>query len=239
VSMTKKQLEAQLLGALENLRRAERALGEVSLNLDSTYVQPFSDRLNVPTSEAASSAVKRAQSEWAKKITEPPPGKPSPEIDKYIRGVDGLGWSSADASDLSSPHPYIRDSFSWCGAFVSWCYGLHTTRTMRKKTFPSCYRMYRDWAGSSRSRGVGDIKQGDILTVWTTTTKSIRSKYHYGQHIALVITPPDDEGYVTTIEGNARGEGPKGSTFEGVITRKRYIQNIAYVYRLLSEDIVC
>lgn len=237
--MTKKQLEAQLLGALENLRRAERALGEVSLNLDSTYVQPFSDRLNVPTSEAASSAVKRAQSEWAKKITEPPPGKPSPEIDKYIRGVDGLGWSSADASDLSSPHPYIRDSFSWCGAFVSWCYGLHTTRTMRKKTFPSCYRMYRDWAGSSRSRGVGDIKQGDILTVWTTTTKSIRSKYHYGQHIALVITPPDDEGYVTTIEGNARGEGPKGSTFEGVITRKRYIQNIAYVYRLLSEDIVC
>jgi len=99
--------------------------------------------------------------------------------------------------------------------------------------------MYRDWAGSSRSRGVGDIKQGDILTVWTTTTKSIRSKYHYGQHIVLVITPPDDEGYVTTIEGNARGEGPKGSSFEGVITRKRYIQNIAYVYRLLSEDIVC
>ena len=105
----------------------------------------------------------------------------------------------------------------------------------RYKVFPSTYRMYEAWARSSRNRGTSDIQAGDILTVFTTDNKSLRKKYHYGQHIVMCEFVDGDE--IHTIEGNAKGELGDGSYGEGVIKRTRKIKDVAYVYRLLGEDL--
>jgi len=179
--------------------------------------------------------IKNAEREWGLNISEPPRGQKEERIDAYIRSNLGLGWSSADIKHLDKPMPYTRDSFSWCGAFAAFCYGDLVPLALRKKVFPSTYRMYDHWARSSRNRGVKDIQSGDIVVVWTSEKQSIREKYHYGQHITLCEFVDGDE--VHTIEGNAKGELGDGTWGEGVIKRKRNIKDIAYVYRLLSEDL--
>jgi len=56
-----------------------------------------------------------------------------------------------------------------------------------------------------------------------------------GNHITLCVEPPNDLGLFSTIEGNAKGQTPKGRA-EGVIKRQRDVNSIAHIYRLLPED---
>jgi len=233
MSLTKKELIEQKKKLEDELRRTERALNSLALDLNVDYINPMSDRLGV--AQAPRQVMQIAQGEWEANIAEPPKGQKMPRIDSYIRSNLGLGWSSADVRDLSKPLPYTRDSFSWCGAFAAFCYGNITPPALRKKVFPSTFRMYDNWARSSRNRGKKDIQPGDIITVWTTEKASIRSKYHYGQHIVLCEYVDGDKIY--TIEGNAKGELGDGTYGEGVIKRTRDLKDVAYVYRLLGEDL--
>jgi len=233
MSLTKRELIEQKRKLEDELRRTERALNSLALDLNLEYTPPKSDRLGV--AQAPEQVLQIAEGEWASNVSEPPKGEEMPRIDGYIRSNLGLGWSSADVNHLDKPAPYTRDSFSWCGAFAAFCYGNITPLALRKKVFPSTYRMYANWAQSSRNRGRSDIQPGDILTVWTTSNSSVRGKFHYGQHIVLCEYVDGDEIY--TIEGNAKGELGDGSTGEGVIKRTRSIKDVAYVYRLLGEDL--
>ena len=233
MSLTKKELIEQNKNLKEELRRAERALNALSIDLNLDYNPPMSDRLSV--AQAPYQVMKNAQREWDLNVSEPPKGQEQPRIDEYIRSNLGLGWSSADIKHLDKKAPYTRDSFSWCGAFAAFCYGDLVPLAMRKKIFPSTFRMYDHWARSSRNRGKGDIQAGDIVVVWTSQSQSVRDKYHYGQHITLCEFVDGDE--IHTIEGNAKGELGDGTWGEGVIKRKRSLKDVAYVYRLLSEDL--
>ena len=233
MSNTKKELIEIQKKLKDEIRRLERSLRSVVLELDTKYIMPTSDRLGVAS--APNEVLDRANQEWDYNIHEPAPGHEDARIDAYIRSSLGLNWSSADVNRLDKPTPYTRDSFSWCGAFAAWCYGEITPVALRKKVFPSTYRMYSHWANSSRNRGKEDIQPGDIITVWTSSNYDIRRKYHYGQHI--VICEFIDGDLIHTIEGNAKGELGDGTQGEGVIKRTRKIEDVAYVYRLLSEDL--
>ena len=58
-----------------------------------------------------------------------------------------------------------------------------------------------------------------------------------GDHITLCVDSSTiDQGYITTIEGNAHGELGDGTNGEGVIKRQRTINEFAHVYRLLADD---
>ena len=75
------------------------------------------------------------------------------------------------------------------------------------------------------------MNAGDIVVIYTSKRST------QGDHITLCIDASTiDQGYITTIEGNAHGELGDGEYGEGVIKRRREIKEIAHVYRLLGVD---
>jgi hypothetical protein len=205
------------------IRRYKRALAQaqIDLTVDEVDTRPARAVYACPQSEEA---VKRASAEWGRNVTEPEYEGDWQRINTYIKGSEGLGWSWED--------DYTHNGqFSWCGAFAAFAYGQSVLPSIRKKIFPSCYRMWANWGASSRCRDGENPLPGDIVTVYTSSDKSPS----YGNHIVLCVSAIDGEGYFHTIEGNAHGEGPEGR-IEGVIKRTRHMSNVAHIYRLLSED---
>jgi hypothetical protein len=91
--------------------------------------------------------------------------------------------------------------------------------------------MYKAWSQSSRRIEPAKVSPGDIVIVFTSK-RSIQ-----GDHITLCVDASTiDQGYITTIEGNAHGELGDGEYGEGVITRQRTLDEFAHVYRLLGDD---
>ena len=167
--------------------------------------------------------MKRAEAEWKRNVTEPSYGGDWQRIDTYIRSSQGLGWS------WESPYEH-NGQFSWCGAFAAFAYQSVLPK-IRQKIFPSCYRMWANWGSTSRCRDGEQPLPGDIVTVYTSDERSPAQ----GNHIVLVLSPPDEHGDFHTLEGNAHGMGPNGR-IEGVIGRTRNMSTVAHIYRLLSED---
>lgn len=243
--MTKKELEAEnllltqqleLIGSefkelSEELRRSIRYISLCEQDAAEPYQMPMSDTIDYHARPQAKDALQRAEGEWLKKVQEPPRGEGQLDIQKYIR--QGLTWQSCDRKDFGQPLPYVRDSFSWCGAFAAWCY-ITLKRDIRKKIMPSCSRLSSNWGRSGRNRTGGPIQAGDILTVWTTQRGDQRNAY--GQHIVLACGPANDQGMIDTVEGNAKGSGPEGQYYEGVIKRQRSLEDVARVYRPFEED---
>jgi hypothetical protein len=91
--------------------------------------------------------------------------------------------------------------------------------------------MFANWGSTSRCRDGEQPLPGDIVTVYTSDERSPAQ----GNHIVLVLSPPDEHGDFHTLEGNAHGMGPNGR-IEGVIGRTRNMSTVAHIYRLLSED---
>lgn len=214
---TKVELENRVSKLEHELRRVNRALGQAQLDIDVTVKQGH-NHLTPAVSEHARTAIKRAQAEWDKNIVDP-----CSRIDTYIKSSEGLGWGWEK--------PYVKNGqFAWCGAFASYCYASVSANT-RKKIFPSCYRMYSNWATTSRKISVDAVQAGDIVVIYTSK-RSVQ-----GDHITLCVDASTvHEGYISTIEGNAHGELADGSYGEGVIKQKRELDKIAHVYRLLSVD---
>jgi len=93
---------------------------------------------------------------------------------------------------------------------------------VRRRHMASCYRLWKagktiegvaeDGAIPVRAVDADAIRPGDIVVVGN-------GKKRWGDHICLVERVQG--GLVYTIEGNARGVGPDGDTFEGVVKRTR------------------
>jgi len=167
-------------------------------------------------------------------------------IDDIIRGPEGLGWSRCSA--LVREYRWDGD-YEWCGAFAAYCWAPFIAVDIRKRYFPSTYRLdrygqhkrafleavpavpveqRRKWLDMSTAT-IADIeafgpRAGDILIV---------NGSGYGQHITLVerwnaatATKPFD-----TVEGNATGKGPNGERFQGVVTQVRALKDCRRLIR--------
>jgi len=205
------------------IRRYQRALAQANIDLSAPEADTRPDRA-VYACPQSEQAMKRAEAEWQRNVTEPSYGGDWQRIDAYIRSSQGLGWSWES--------PYERNGqFSWCGAFAAFAYGESVLPKIRQKIFPSCYRMWANWGSTSRCRDGEQPLPGDIITVFTSDEQTPVQ----GNHIVLVVSSPDEHGDFHTLEGNAHGEGPEGR-IEGVIKRTRNMSTVAHIYRLLSED---
>lgn len=157
-------------------------------------------------------ALDAALAEWELGVREP-----DARIDEYIRGAQGLGWGTADAINWTPDAPYTRNGmFQWCGAFAAFCWGsAGLLPKLRNKKWASTVRLY-NWAQDS-ARVVtvpDDLSPGDVVIV-------TRGKKKQGEHICIVERVDLDTKLVHTVEGNARGIGPDGEVYEGVIKRTR------------------
>ena len=224
---TKRQLEEQLDLLEHENRRYRRAMNQICIDIDKTVeinVNVNIDR-KVRPNERVLNAIKRSEAEWEKNVTEPNGGGDWRQINLYIKSLDGLGWTWED--------DYVKNGqFAWCGAFASFVYGDEVNLNVRKNTFPSCYRMSRDWTNSSRVQSKESIFPGDIITVYTSEDQSPS----YGNHIVIALSQLNDQGEFHTIEGNAHGIGPDQTWREGVSKRTRNLSSVARVYRLIDED---
>lgn len=205
------------------IRRYQRALAQANIDLSAPEADTRPDRA-VYACPQSEQAMKRAEAEWQRNVTEPSYGGDWQRIDTYIRSSQGLGWSWESSYERNG-------QFSWCGAFAAYAYGESVLPSIRKKIFPSCYRMWANWGSTSRCRDGEQPLPGDIVTVCTSDEQTPVQ----GNHIVLVVSSPDEHGDFHTLEGNAHGEGPEGR-IEGVIKRTRNMSTVAHIYRLLSED---
>jgi hypothetical protein len=162
-----------------------------------------SPQVSVDTTTAILAA---AVEEWESHVEEPP-GQGWERIDHYIRSDEGLGWDWAKQ--------YVKDrQFAWCGAFAAYCYGSAGLRlSIRKRVFPSTYRLYRWSSGNNRRIQSEDIQLGDVVVVGPKGAR------RWGNHITIAVRVGDDG--IETIEGNAVGEGEGGVRYEGVVRQFR------------------
>ena len=229
-------LEAELKSAAHRLRHIERELLASQIDL-----RPGDDRAGAPepitdqVAQAALDATLRAEGEWELDVTEPGLGGAhgADRINVYISGSDGLQWPDANMKK-DGANPYEKNGdFAWCGAFAAYCWAT-LKPSIRKSTFPSTYRLWRDW--QSRRIPASNMRAGDIVVVWNdSATAEDREKKPYGQHITICRQPGADS--YTTWEGNARATGPDGRYREGVGTRERELSNVAVVYRPQASDL--
>lgn len=220
---TKAELSTQIEHLEHEVRRLKRSVSHLSLDCTPEQGRGGYDRAVYP-SEQARRAIERAEAEWERDVTEPQYEGDYERINAYIKGRDGLNWSWEK--------DYTKDGqFSWCGAFVAFCYGSALRADIRKKIMPSCYRLMNNWGRTSRLRDGEEPMPGDIVVVFTDDTHSPSQ----GNHITLCVGAPDESGNFPTIEGNAHGMSPHGPT-EGVIKRERSLDSVAHIYRLLPED---
>lgn len=214
---TKAELQDQLSNLKQDYRRLERAFNQAQLDINALEVEDH-NYLTPAISDQAREAIKRAEIEWNQEIVDP-----CNRINTYIKSSEGIGWSWED--------DYVKNGqFAWCGAFAAFCY-TKVNLTIRKKIFPSCYRLYSNWSKTSRKIKTENIQAGDIVVIYTSK-RSVQ-----GDHITLCVDASTmSEGYIQTIEGNARGDLGNGEYGEGVIRQTRQLDSIAHVYRLLGSD---
>jgi hypothetical protein len=216
---TKAELETTIEDLEHRIRRLDRSLNQARLDVEELPTAAY-NRFETPhLNDNAREALTRAAAEWEAMVHDP-----SERVNLYIKSSHGIGWSWEP--------DYIKNGqFAWCGAFAAWCH-TRVKSNIRKKVFPSCYRLYQAWGQTSRKISPEKVLPGDIVVVYAAK-RSIQ-----GDHITLCYDSSTlgDEGYITTIEGNAHGEFPDGSKGEGVIKRKRKLIEFAHVYRLTADD---
>ena len=216
---TKAELEQQLDDLKHDLRRSERALNQARLDLEQLDTNAYTQKHTTPAlSPQTRQALDRAYAEWERVVIDP-----DARVDTYCKSREGSGWSwQAD---------YTKNGqYAWCGFFAAFC---HTAVKfpIRQKIFPSCYRLYQNWSKTSRCIDHSKVQPGDIVVVYSS------KRALQGDHITLCIDNSTiNEGYITTIEGNAHGTLGDGEYGEGVIKRERKLEEFAHVYRLLGED---
>ena len=216
---TKAELEQKLDDLKHDLRRSERALNQARLDLEQLDTNAYSQNHTTPAlSPQTRQALDRAHAEWERVVVDP-----DARVDTYCKSREGAGWSwQADYTH--------NGQYAWCGFFAAFC---HTAVKfpIRQKIFPSCYRLYKNWSKTSRSIEHSKVAPGDIVVVYSS------KRALQGDHITLCIDNSTiNEGYITTIEGNAHGTLGNGEYGEGVIKRQRKFSEFAHVYRLLGED---
>lgn len=154
-------------------------------------------------------------------------------IDACIRSDDGLGWSSC--STVVKSYRWDGD-YEWCGAFAAYCWHASIPLAIRRRYFPSTYRLdrygrhkrafaeavpvvplsmrrkYLAIDGDADDVDAFAPRAGDILIV---------NGRGYGQHITIVESWDPITCVFRTVEGNATGEGPDGQRHQGVVRQTR------------------
>lgn len=167
-------------------------------------------------------------------------------IDDCIRSPSGLGWGRCSA--FTGPYRWDGD-YEWCGAFAARCWSHSIGLAIRKRYFPSTYRLNkygqhkrafiesvptvapehrRKWlAIDGDADDIDDFgpRAGDILIV---------NGKGYGQHITIVERWDPDLMHFLTVEGNATGKGPKGERYQGVV---RQVRPLAVCRRLIRPGL--
>lgn len=190
---------------------------------------------------------------WSERIEEPP-GAGWQGIDRFIRSPLGLGWGTADAKTWKPGAAYDKNNmFSWCGAFVAFLLGsLGLALALRYKHLASTGRLLRAFRGTPRYiADLAQVQPGDVAVVSDGSLAE-------GEHIVFVLDVLPG-GVLLTAEGNARGLGPDGKVYEGVVKRTRPLpkrfggpgvnaklrcpvsgrpqtMQVVHVYRFLDED---
>jgi hypothetical protein len=211
-----------------------------------------------PRGEVAAAA---AMTRWNALVQEPP-GQNSGLIDGMIRSC---GWTysvaSKDVRDArraaGQPNPdtyRVNGDFSWCGVFVGDAWkqagiapeALPDFRDRYKRRplmmFSSCYRLVSHWArNTARVVEPQSAQIGDVVIVGAKPGSSKGAK-HWGSHVTMALGAPVN-GEIPTVEGNAKGAGPNGERYEGVIRRSRPLASnnpktyrVLWVLRPLDED---
>ena len=213
---TKTELEAQIQELKHDVRRMDRALNQASLDLEE--LAPRMIHHPIPHLDPRSAeAIARGLTEW-ERIVEDPDNR----INTYIRSNQGIGWGWEKQYTTNG-------QFAWCGAFAAFCWTT-VKLDLRKKIFPSCYRLYSNWSRTSRKIEANLMLPGDIVVVYST------KRAPQGDHITICVSAPNCDSVFKTVEGNAHGQLGDGSHGEGVIRRERNLDEVAHVYRLLGGD---
>lgn len=178
--------------------------------------------------------VATALEEWNRGVREPRHGTEYRRIEtEYIAGESGLAWTW---------QRYEKDGdLAWCGAFAAYCHGrAGLRRELRSAHLASCYKLCKWSKGNARRVDWHNesIRPGDIVIVGGAKAKS------WGQHITICERFDAERGEVHTIEGNATGLLPDGTTAEGVIRRRRSLPRpglsdkswVMHVIRPLADD---
>jgi hypothetical protein len=167
-----------------------------------------------------------ALTEWHRNIVEGRDKDSNRRIKQY--SVEGAGWSWWRR--LAARILWRR---AWCGFFAAWCYAQDgLSLAIRRKHLPSTYRLDR-WCREDEMIRVAleDLRPGDILVVG--------HRKRYGDHICIVDTVQKPGSRWATIEGNAKGRLPGGTTTgrrDGVIRRVRTYGEARYGVRPLVSD---
>jgi hypothetical protein len=222
---------------LETVRHAWRERNSAELEVAAAEHVPLpgpssSGPAGESTADGLEAALARADEEWRRPVVEPK-GRGWERIDEYIRGPQGLEWTWESR--------YTRNQqFAWCGAFAAFCLEAAGLKAdLRNKVMPSTYRLHRWASNTPRFVQPDSVARGDIVIVGPATGRV------WGSHITLCDTVEGD-GWLRTIEGNARGEGPDGSRYEGVIRQRRPLAHqaqspatyrVLYGIRLLAGDV--
>mgnify|MGYP006287574143 CR=1 FL=1 len=185
--------------------------------------------------------VSAADAEWRKNIKDFDAGQEATpeEIGKYFRNT-GWQWFLDQYSNGTYTERWRQQPWqSYCGLFVAYC-GLHVgrhvaddqcaavalKRHVASAVLPSTVKLAdrSRWKTQPKRPGLIELQPGDIATVGDY-------KGGAGSHIVLVVSRPSNKE-VETIEGNATGRFPDGTTGEGVIRRTRKLDEIHATYRL-------
>lgn len=240
--------------AYDNITSPKRRLERIAEmdNID------YGDANGYMSQERVGVALAFAQAEWEKRIVEPNRryANGAAQIDKYIRLL-GLEWPSAALDEDDTPEYTRNGQFQWCGAFVAACLkAAGLKREIRYYHMPSCSRLYNghrkkgNWANrDSKVRRIPlrKVRPGDIVIVGYFDTEKNRRKERYkvaGSHITICAEVAADGKSIYTFEGNARGAGPDGKRYEGVIKQQRFFEargidyGIMHVIRPLEADFV-
>lgn len=149
-----------------------------------------------------------------------------PEIDKYFK---------ADDYDPNGSKPG-DDGYAWCASFVCWVIRealvsvgakAKTSGFERPKT-PSAWGMEawslaQDATTWTRKPHRNDIQAGDIVV------------FRFS-HVGFAISAPDNDGWVTTVEGNTDAAGSREGG--GVFIKKRHVSKIRSRIRFRQDKLV-
>lgn len=199
-------------------RRAARMALLDDAPADDAYIPSYT----APTIAGAGLAAIEWLREAFGRHVEEPRGQGWEQIDDLIRGELGLNWPTADPTWKRAGVAYGPGAtkFQWCGATVARAYGhaglLHA---VRYKHMASTGRLYRFARGTDRMVELDALQAGDIILVGARRKNAKGRVLVEGEHVAMVDRVAD--GYVVTLEGNAKGRGPDGRIFEGIVRRTR------------------
>lgn len=116
-----------------------------------------------------------------------------------------------------------EEPWPWCAAFVCWVVreamkatGIKETATFKRPTTAGAWNLEnwslkQDNSTQTRKPHRGDIKPGDIV-VFTFS------------HVGFAVGEPDEEGYVSTLEGNTDTAGSREGG--GVFRKRRKLSSI-------------